>query len=188
LIGNFKACLAFDERKDIEGGNGNDAEDPGGRTSRGITQREYDAWQHLHNGAFGDVWTAPQATIDAIYEHSYWNPYGDILPQGVDLMYFDVAVNEGAGKAVLFLQRALKIPDDGHFGVVTASGVKQISALSGGVHALIASVADERRTDYHRMRRLFRRFGAGWLARVAKCETAALEMADGVDGAAKVVA
>lgn len=188
VLGNFKACLAFDERGDIEGGNDDDPHDPGGRTSRGITQREYDAWQHLHNGQPSDVWRAPQAVIDAIYEHSYWQPYCDILPRGVDLMYFDTAVNEGPVKAVTFLQRALKIPDDGHFGVVTAAAVKQSSAVPGAVHKVIIMMALQRQQDYRHMGRLFKRYGGGWLARVAKCEAAAVGMADGVDAAAKVVA
>lgn len=187
MIGNFQACLAFDERKDIEGGNDNDPQDLGARTSRGITQREYDAWQHLHNGAQGDVWQAPQAIINAIYEHSYWAPYCDLLPRGVDLMYFDIAVNEGPVKAVLFLQRALKIPDDGHFGVVTASAIKQIG-IGAAVKDVITRMADERRSDYRRMRRLFKRFGEGWLARVSKCEAAAVGMVDGLDAKATVVA
>src|SRR5215475_4531591 len=102
MFGNFSACLAFDERQDIEGGNDDDPQDPGGRTSRGIEQREYDAWNHLHGAPTGDVWTAPQHTIDAIFEHSYWQPYCDVLPLGIDLMYFDTAVNEGPHKATLF--------------------------------------------------------------------------------------
>lgn len=187
MRGNFRACLAFDERKDIEGGNDDDPQDPGGRTSRGITQTEYDAWQVLHKAVKGDVWKAPQATIDAIYEHSYWNPYCDLLPRGLDLMYFDTAVNEGAHEAVLFLQRALKITDDGHFGVVTAAAVRVISDSPVRVANFVKYMADERRAAYHRMRR-FRRFGGGWLARVAKCEQASLEMVDGLDPAPKVVA
>ena len=176
MIANFRACLAFDERKDIEGGNdvGTPAlGDP--RTSRGIEQFEYDAWCHLHGIPGGDVWKAPQPVIDAIYENSYWQPYCDLLPRGLDLMYFDTAVNEGPGKAVPFLQRALRIVPDGHFGIVTASAVKAISANVDYVKLAIQVMAVERRDDYHRLRG-FRRFGNGWLARVTKCETASMEM------------
>jgi len=175
MKGNFAACLAFDERKDIEGGNDDDPQDHGGRTSRGITQTEYNAWQFLHKGPEGDVWKAPQETIDAIYEHSYWQPYCDMLPPGVDLMYFDTAVNEGARKAVLFLQRGLEINDDGHFGIVTAASVRKVGQDPAFAKVLIRKIADERRADYRRNRQ-FRRYGKGWLARVGKCETAALSM------------
>jgi len=175
MIQNFRACLAFDERKDIEGGNDDDSQDPGGRTSRGIEQFEYDAWCHLHGIPGGDVWKAPQDVIDAIYEHGYWQPYCDLLPRGLDLMYFDTAVNEGPGKAVPFLQRALRIVPDGHFGIVTASAVKAISANVDYVKLAIQVMAVERRDDYHRLRG-FRRFGNGWLARVTKCETASVAM------------
>ena len=175
MIGNFQACLKFDERRDIEGGNDDDPDDPGGRTSRGITQREYDAWMHLHGGVSGDVWKAPQAVVDAIYEHSYWQPYSDLLPKGVDLMYFDTAVNEGPGKAVLFLQQALGIHADGHFGVVTASAVKTMSELPGGAGQCVEAMAGERRGHYHRLPK-FWKYGGGWLARVDKCVAAAQEM------------
>jgi lysozyme family protein len=175
MIQNFRACLAFDERKDIEGGNDDDKQDPGGRTSRGIEQAEYDAWCHLHDIPTGDVWKAPQTIIDAIYEHSYWQPYCDLIPRGADLMYFDTAVNEGPGKAVLFLQRALGIYADGHFGIVTAAAVRRMGATSANVEAVINMMADERRDDYHRDRG-FRRFGNGWLSRVTKCEAASVEM------------
>ena len=175
MLQNFRACLAFDERKDIEGGNDDDLQDPGGRTSRGVTQKEYDAWCHLHGIPGGDVWKAPQPVIDVIYEHGYWQPYCDLLPRGLDLMYFDTAVNEGPGKAVPFLQLALGIADDGHFGIVTASKVKALSANADYVKLAIQVMAVERRDDYHRLRG-FRRFGNDWLARVAKCETASVEM------------
>lgn len=187
MRGNFKICLAFTEA--VEGGN--DMANPitgDPRTSRGITQAEYDAWQYVHNAGQGDVWTAPQAVIDAIYEHSYWNPYCDILPRGLDLMYFDTAVNEGPHKAVLFLQRALGISADGHFGVVTAAHVKTACIDRVGTDKLIMAIAGERQTDYRHMRRLFRTYGAGWLARVEKCKATALEMAHGMEHAPKVVA
>lgn len=188
MKGNFEACISFIERDDIEGGNDKANPETGDpRTSRGITQPEYDAWQHLHNGVPGDVFKAPQAVVDAIYLQSYWLPYCDLLPRGIDLMYFDTAVNEGPSKAVLFLQRALGITDDGHFGVVTAVHLKAVSTDPKGIDSLISAIADERRADYRRMRRLFRVYGAGWLARVDKCRTAALEMAHGLDASAKVV-
>lgn len=187
MIGNFQACLAFTERPDIEGLKcDDDPHDPGGRTYRGIEQTEYDAWNYLHHVSTGDVCKAQPAVLSAIYEHSYWQPYCDLLPKGADLMHFDTAVNEGPVPAVTFLQRALKIHADGHFGVVTAASVRQCIA-TGGVKSLISNFANERRAAYHRMKQ-FGRYGEGWLDRVSKCEQAALEMANGVDTAPKVVA
>ena len=40
----------------------------------------------------------------------------------------DTAVNEGPGKAVLFLQRALGIAADEHFGIATALAMRKMGA------------------------------------------------------------
>ena len=66
-----------------EGGNDDDPLDHGGRTSRGITQREYDAWRSAKGLPIIDVWTAPQADVTTIYHDEYWNPYCDAMPTGI---------------------------------------------------------------------------------------------------------
>jgi len=171
MLNNFDSCLAFVLRDDIEGGNDDDPQDSGGRTSRGITQREYNAYCRLHGSTAGDVWKAPADTIKAIYYHGYWQPYGDLIPKGLDLMFFDTAVNEGMGKSVTFLQHALGINADGHFGMVTADAVQHISNVSN----VLGSMAEQRRAHYHSLGK-FKRFGKGWLARVDKCMAAAKVM------------
>ncbi len=106
-----------------EGGNDDDPDDPGGRTSRGITQNEYNAYCSIHSLPHGDVWTAPEITIDAIYKSSYWQPYCPQLPAGPDYVFFDENVNAGLHEAVLILQRALGVASDGHIGLVTMAAV-----------------------------------------------------------------
>ena len=49
-----------------EGGNDDDKDDHGGRTSRGIIQREYTAWLKERNRPNADVWAAPQSDIETI--------------------------------------------------------------------------------------------------------------------------
>src|SRR5260221_13037144 len=78
-----------------EGGNDDDPSDHGGRTSRGITQREYDAWRVEQGLPHQDVWTAPQVDIETIYHNEYWNPYGDALPIGADYQVFNTNVLAG---------------------------------------------------------------------------------------------
>ena len=68
----FADCVALVLRD--EGGNDDDPRDPGGRTSRGITEREWDVWRQTHLGLPADVWQAPQDQILAIYHESYWSP------------------------------------------------------------------------------------------------------------------
>lgn len=173
MIGNFPNCLKLTEG--YEGGN--DDYD-GFHTSRGITQADYDAWQHLHNGALADVYNAPQTVIDAIYLHNYWHPYCDILAKGLDFMFFDTNVNEGGGEAVLFLQRALKIGADGHFGLQTASACKAACATSAGTVALIKAVDAERQAHYKLLGQQpkFLKDLKGWLERADRCQVAAVGM------------
>jgi lysozyme family protein len=114
-----------------EGGNDDDPVDRGGRTSRGITQREYDAWCQVHGQQAGDVWHASDATITAIYHIQYWSPWCDRLPNAIDYLYFDVSVNSGAHRAALLLQAALNDMDagveaDGVIGVVTAAAANAL--------------------------------------------------------------
>lgn len=153
-----------------EGGNDDDPHDPGGRTSRGIIQREYDAYR-LHKGLTKrDVWSASDAEIDDIYRLSYWQPWCPQMPAGVDLVYFDMAVNAGPHEAALILQRALHVNADGHIGIVTLGAMHQPHAGE-----LIAAFSDGRRA-YYRSLRLFRRYGRGWLNRTTAIEAKAIAM------------
>jgi lysozyme family protein len=107
-----------------EGGNDDDKSDSGGRTSRGITQSEYDAWCKLNKSPSGDVWKASEATIQAIYYNQYWQPYCDALPAGIDYEFFDMSVNMGPREATIILQRTIGVTADGHFGVTTMAAVR----------------------------------------------------------------
>src|SRR5574337_377731 len=92
-----------------EGGNDDDPNDHGGRTSRGITQREYTAWRQERGLPDSDVWSASESEIETIYHDEYWEPWCDLLPAGTDYLYFDMAVNAGPYRATVILQRALGI-------------------------------------------------------------------------------
>jgi lysozyme family protein len=164
----FAVCYPW--LRESEGGNDDDPNDPGGRTSRGITQREYDAYCTIHGFSHGDVWQAPEVSIANIYEGSYWYPYCHALPSGPDYVFFDECVNAGPHEAALVLQRALGVVDDGHIGVVTMAAV----AKADPVH-LVKAMSYERVKVYDRMRG-FRRYGKGWLSRVEFCRRKALTL------------
>jgi lysozyme family protein len=109
-----------------EGGNDDDPADHGGRTSRGVTQREYNAWR-MEQGLYArDVWSASTSEIEKIYHDEYWNPYCDGLPTGIDYLYFDMAVNAGPRRATIILQRALGVADDGRIGPITRQSIKLV--------------------------------------------------------------
>lgn len=169
---NFEPSLKF--VLEDEGGNDDDPVDRGGRTSRGITQREYNAWCRLHNSPAGDVWKASQATIEAIYQQQYWLPYCDSLPIGIDYVFFDMNVNHGTSRATKLLQQALGVDVDGHFGVITMG-----AALDAAPKSLIEKITEARKTFYKAIEAhnpSQRRFDKGWMNRAAAVRTRALAM------------
>jgi lysozyme family protein len=170
VASNFTRALAA-VRQD-EGGNDDDKQDHGGRTSRGITQREYDAFRSLKDMASADVWQASDAEIDAIYHDSYWEPWGDKFPVGIDYLYFDMAVNAGPHRAVVLLQRALGVADDGQIGVITLAALSKADPAS-----LIASYSTAKKNFYKSLNQP--RFTRGWLNRVDHVQSIATSMLTG---------
>lgn len=169
---NFEPALKF--VLEDEGGNDDDPVDRGGRTSRGITQREYNSWCALHHSLSGDVWKATPETIQAIYQQQYWLPYCDGLPIGIDYMYFDMCVLFGPVRATKLLQEGLGVADDGHFGVVTMDAV-----MHANPKVLIESVTQKREAFYKAIENANpsqRRFDKGWMNRAAAVKTRALAM------------
>ena len=154
---SFPKALVF-VLKD-EGGNDDDPADHGGRTSRGITQREYSAWRAEKGLAAKDVWTARDEEIAAIYHDEYWMPYCDGFPVGVDYLYFDMAVNAGPGRAAILLQRALGVNADGRIGPLT----RQAVALANPIQ-LIDKYSEAKKAFYLSLHQP--RFTKGWLNRV----------------------
>jgi lysozyme family protein len=166
---NFPVCLPF-ILKD-EGGNDDNPHDPGGRTSRGIIQREYDTYRRSKGEATADVWLATDAEVADIYKTQYWEPYCDKLPVGLDYLYFDMAVNMGSHEAALLLQRGLGVKADGHIGMVTLEAANNCNPVR-----VIGAVSDAK-TAFYKSLHTFKYFGKGWLARVASVETIADKMA-----------
>src|SRR5882672_10347046 len=172
---NWPVCLkAILEQ---EGGNDDDPDDPGGRTSRGIIQREYNAYRQHKGLPVRDVWSASMDEVSDIYRMSYWLPYCPDMPSGIDLAYFDMAVNAGPHEATLLLQRALGVNADGHIGIVTLAALKQASIAQhiGDATHVIKRFSDGRRA-YYRSLRLFRKYGRGWLSRAATIEQQASKL------------
>lgn len=167
VASNFDASLKLVLKS--EGGNDDDPADHGGRTSRGITQREYDAWCAEHDRPAGDVWHAPQADINAIYHDEYWNPHCDSLPPGVDYLFFDMAVNAGPARAAKLLQQAVGVTADGRIGPVTRQAVARADGTK-----LIADYSAAKAAFYRNLHQP--RFLKGWLNRTASVRASALAM------------
>lgn len=165
---NFQACCNV--TLDYEGGNDDDVHDPGGRTSRGITQSEYNIWRGNHPGLSPDVWKAPQATIVDIYREKYWNPVaGDTWPRGFDLVVYDAGVNSGLGKALAWSRYTLG---------VNTGALPELAALGTRVNDRVGFVKrfQARRLSFLENLGTWRYFGTGWSRRVAGIEALALKM------------
>ena len=138
-----------------EGGNDDDPRDPGGRTSRGIIQSEWNQWRKTHPGLPADVWKAPQDQVEEIYKQKYWDALNcDALPGGVDYAVFDYGVNSGIGRASRVLKSFAGITDP---------------------RTLINNICDERLAFLQGLR-TWRTFGRGWSRRVAEVRRDALAM------------
>ena len=106
---NFDA--AFDRVMGHEGGYSLDENDPGGETNWGISRRSY---------SNVDIKSLTREQAKAIYKRDFWTRINaDRLPDGVAFQSFDFAVNSGIETAVRYLQRALGVADDGHWGPVS---------------------------------------------------------------------
>ncbi|KMO09765.1 putative peptidoglycan-binding domain-containing protein, partial [Methylobacterium indicum] len=96
---------------------------------------------------------------------------GDALPAGLGYALFDFAVNSGPKRAVIGLQRALKVADDGALGPLTLAAVAKHKPAD-----LIDPLCDGR-LAFLRDLSTWPRFGKGWARRVEEVRKAALAMA-----------
>lgn len=116
--------MNFDQAFDIllrhEGGFSDHAADPGGKTRYGITEavaREV--------GYRGDMRELPLDLAKRIYKDRYWDAVrAEELPVAVRYAVFDAAVNSGPRQAILWLQRAAGVKDDGIIGPQTLAAVR----------------------------------------------------------------
>lgn len=109
----------FDRLIGHEGGYVNDPKDPGGETNWGISKRSYPTV---------DIKNLSRWAARDIYRRDFWDKVqADKLPDGVAFQLFDFAVNSGMETAVRYLQRAVGVADDGHWGPVSQAAMERLS-------------------------------------------------------------
>lgn len=146
-----------------EGGYSNDAHDPGGMTMQGIIQREYDLKRKQWGLLTQWVKNISKAEMETIYYTDYWLPYAPQLPSGLDLEFFDLDVNGGQHRAIVTLQRALAIHDDGQWGPQTADAVTTMMAAGYPLRTINDFKVE--REKFYRSLGTFRFFGKDWIRR-----------------------
>ena len=149
---NFANCLAIVLK--WEGGYVNNPRDPGGPTNHGITIATLS--HELGRAAtIQDVQNMSVTAAGDIYRKKFWNLIsGDTLMPGVDLMLFDIAVNSGPGRALVWGREC-----------VTLAPRARVQYL------------DNRRRSFWRSLASFVTFGRGWFNRENAVVAVALRMA-----------
>jgi lysozyme family protein len=136
-----------------EGGYSNDPHDPGGETNWGISKRSYpdvDIKELTRDGAM------------VIYLRDFWTPIlADLLPDAVAWQVLDFAVNSGIGTATRYLQRAVGVADDGHWGPVSQAAASLLTPCD-----LILSLNSER-LEFMTKLKNWPSEGRGWARRIA---------------------
>lgn len=169
MTGNFKECLALVLKS--EGGFVNHPSDPGGMTNLGVTKRVWEEYTG-HEADEKIMRGLTPEKVAPLYEQRYWRPtYCEVLPRGLDLLVFSMGINAGTGRSVKLLQSCIGCVADGVIGSRTMALVK-----SSNVADLIGKFSEARR-QYYRSLKTFPVFGKGWLARVDREESEALNMA-----------
>lgn len=144
-----------------EGGEVADADDRGGHTKYGISQRAYPD---------EDIGELTQARARELYARDYWEPAGceAIDSPGLALAHFDAAVNHGVSKAVKLLQQAIGVAVDGIVGPNTVSG-----ANAGDPRIHIVELLGRRAVLYHEIvdaNASQGKFLRGWLLRTYRLQ------------------
>ena len=126
----------------------------------GITHREYDLWRKGHSLPTQDVIHITADEGRAVYRIGYWMPHCPSLPPGLDLFFFDTAVNMGTTRAIKLLQASLGITPDGLWGPVTTGAVAAIKDPKPYIRD-----EEKRRQRLYESFGAFTLFGRGWLNR-----------------------
>jgi lysozyme family protein len=167
-VNYFEHALKF--VLEAEGGYSNDAEDPGGATNFGITQRVYDAARESWGMVVQPVSDIMDAEVHEIYLKQYWQKYLlDDVPYPLNICVFDWAVNAGR-PAIKSLQVICGAEADGVMGKDTLSAVKAKCADEEQTNDIVRMYLRARQSFYHRLadqHKNLHKFLHGWLNRVA---------------------
>ena len=163
----------FDQVMDVvlgwEGGYTTNAADPGNWTGGRAGVGE------LRGTNFGvSAASYPDVDIRAltvegakeIYRRDYWSRVaGDSLPGPLALLTFDAAVNNGVGRAALWLQRVAGVNQDGKIGPGTIAAVTERVSRDGG--GAVCGEYLALRMSFMAALPTWKVFGAGWARRLA---------------------
>jgi lysozyme family protein len=161
-----------------EGGYQDDPHDSGnwlpdgrkGCTNLGVTQTAWEGWLGRVSNEKEMRALTPEI-VKPFYKRKYWDACRcDDLPQGVDYLVFDFAVNAGVGRSAKTLQTAAGATPDGALGPITMRAVHAADHVK-----LIQNFSAEKEAFYRGLDD-FKTYGTGWLNRVADVKLKAFSM------------
>ena len=164
----FNDCLAIILK--FEGKPSDIPGDRGGPTALGITQGTYDTYRMAIHLPLQPVRSIGNDEARGIYKRQYFDAVrAATLPEPLDLVMFDSAVQHGPRQAIKFLQHALGIPADGVLGPMTAKALNE-EAVAEALHEVWTDVIDQRRVFYNELATRVgqAKFLKGWLNRIDK--------------------
>lgn len=137
-MGSFD--ISYGRTAIAEGTYSNDPVDPGGETFCGISRKihpEWEGWAILDQSTDKKLIPELKVLVMKFYKPLYWDAIQGDYIENQDLcnVLYDIAVNMGASKAALFLQKSLNalnkngslysdIPEQGNIGVKTLGALK----------------------------------------------------------------
>jgi lysozyme family protein len=154
-----------------EGGWSHHPSDPGGMTNLGCTKA---VWEEYCGHPVDEKAMRALTPNDVapLYKRKYWDKIkGDELPDGVDYVVFDAAINSGPGRAAKWLQACVGVDPDGGIGPKTLAAVNSFNKNN-----LIEDYS-KRRLSFLMDLPNWGTFGKGWGRRVEEVEKTALDMA-----------
>jgi len=114
----------------FEGGFTDNPKDHGGRTNKGIIQREYDKYRQNKSLPLNDVKNISDTEVRDIYLNQYWLPSKcNQMPAKVSTAVFDTSVNCGQSRSIKTLQQAIGAVVDGIIGNETLTKLKNYDPL-----------------------------------------------------------
>jgi len=166
---SFERALKF--ILDVEGGFSNHPHDTGGKTNRGILQREYDVYRDNRQKDRRSVKLIEEGELRDIYYNDYWIPGSCFkMPWPLDTIHFDGCVNTGVWQAGKFLQRAVGTTADGTVGPKTLAALKA-KIEDVGLEAICQHIMEQRDGFYKLLADRDSRqksFSNGWSNRLEK--------------------
>lgn len=146
----------------LEAGYVENSSDPGGATNFGISQRAY---PNL------DIKNLTKEEAADIYRRDYWDALRiDQMPEPIQLMVFDAGINQGKKAAVLMLQGALGVPQDGALGALTFTALRETAI--GQTFSNMVILRHNRYADNAN----WPSFGKGWSKRLLQVTLESVEI------------